>query len=228
VAFTGAIRDRAGRLAVAAGGTLFLDEIGELMPSLQVRLLRVLQERTYEPLGSSRTLAADVRIVAATNRDLTAMLAAGEFREDLYYRLNVIRLRLPPLSDRKEDVPLLVEHFVGRLSRVMGKDVAGLTEAAMGVLMAHDWPGNVRELSNALEYAFVLCPGGLIDVRHLPRELAPHGAEVPRPAKTLDEAEARFIREALARNHGSRTETARQLGVHKTTLWRKMKRYGIE
>jgi len=227
-AFTGANRDRAGRLAAAAGGTLFLDEIGELMPSLQVRLLRVLQERTYEPLGSNRTLTADVRIVAATNRDLRSMLAAGEFREDLYYRLNVIRLPLPPLSDRKEDVPLLVEHFIGRLSRVMGKDVPGLTEEAMGVLMAHDWPGNVRELSNALEYAFVLCPGGLIDVRHLPRELAPEGRGAPWPAKTLSEAEARFIREALARNGGRRIDTARQLGVHKTTLWRKMKRHGID
>jgi len=227
-AFTGANRDRAGRLAAAAGGTFFLDEVGELRPALQVRLLRMMQERTYEPLGSNRTLKADVRIVAATNRDLRAMLDSGEFREDLFYRLNVIRLRLPPLRDRKEDIPLLVEHFVGRLSRVMGKDIVGLTEVALGVLMAHDWPGNVRELSNALEYAFVLCPGGLIDGRHLPRELASLGGGEVRAAKTLDDAEARFIRESLAKNGGSRLATARQLGVHKTTLWRKMKRHGIE
>jgi PAS domain S-box-containing protein len=225
-AFTGANQDRAGRLAAAAGGTLFLDEIGELSPMLQVRLLRVLEERTYQPLGTNRTLTADVRIVSATNRELSSMLEAGEFREDLYYRLNVIRLALPPLADRREDIPLLVEHLIGRLSRVMGKDVSGVTDGALSLLMGFDWPGNVRELRNALEYAFVLCPGGLIDVSHLPASLAGlHDAE-PAP-RTLEESEARFLREVLAKHGGCRAAAARQLGIHKTTLWRKMKRHGI-
>jgi len=226
-AFTGANRDRAGRLATAAGGTLFLDEVGEISPALQVRLLRVLEERTYEPLGSDRTLSADIRVVAATNRDLDAMLKEGAIREDLYYRLNVVRLRLPPLSRRMEDVPLLLEHFIARLSRLKGKDVSGVTAEALTILMSHRWPGNVRELKNILEYAFVVCPGGLIGAEHLPAELR-RGAEANGPAPTtLDEAEARFLREALARNGDRRVATARQLGIHKTTLWRKMKKHGL-
>ncbi len=227
-AFTGANRDKPGRLAAAAGGTLFLDEIGDLTLPLQVRLLRVLEERTYEPLGSNEPLRADVRVVAATHRDLDRMREEGAFREDLYYRLKVIRLRLPPLVDRKEDIPLLVDHYVSRHARLMGKDVPGVSEAAMAILMAHDWPGNIRELRNALEYAFVVCPGGMIEAEHLPPELRRKVTAHGGPPRSLEEAEARFRREMLARHDGTRAATARALGIHKTTLGRKMKKLGIE
>lgn len=218
---------RGGRLAAAAGGTIFLDEIADLSAALQARLLRALQEKIYVPRGAGKPLTVDVRVIVATNRDLASMVEAGDFRQDLFFHLCVIRLDIPPLKDRKEDIPLLLDHFVARLARLTGKDIADVTDQALSALMAHDWPGNVRELMNALEYAFVVSPGGLIGLEHLPRELqADAGGFGPAPA-TLDDAEARFIREVLAKNRGNRAATARQLGVHKTTLWRKMKRYGI-
>jgi len=229
-AFTGADRDRPGRFALAEGGTLLLDEIGEISPALQVRLLRVLQERTYEPLGGSRPVKADVRILAATHRDLAALVQAGSFREDLFYRIHVVAVDLPPLRRRKEDIPLLAEHFVARLNRLQGKDIQGVSPAAMAFLTAHDYPGNVRELENLVEHAFVLCPGGLIEPRHLPEDFlarrrgqcaaAKPGASL---AETVAAAEAEAIRAAIARHHGNRLAAARDLGLHKTTLFRKIR-----
>jgi len=229
-AFTDARRDKPGRFAQADGGTIFLDEIGDITPALQVRLLRVLQDRTFEPLGSTGTTSVDVRVVAATNRDLQALVEKGLFREDLYYRIQVFRLKLPPLRERKEDVPLLAEHFVDRLNRVKGRDVTGLSREALAAFTQYHWPGNIRELENAVEHAFILCRGGLIEPRHLPeplRSMAAGGGEFP-TAGTLAEIEARVIREALARNNGKRLATARELGINKTTLWRKMKRLGLD
>ena len=175
-AFTGANKDKPGRFALARGGTLFLDEIGEVSPALQVRLLRVLQERTYEPLGATRSESADARIIVATNKDLAEQMRQGVFREDLYYRVNVVRVELPPLRRRKEDIPLLVEQFIARFNRLQQKSVQGIAAEALSLLMAHDWPGNIRELENAIERAFILCNEGRIGIGHLPEELTARGA----------------------------------------------------
>jgi len=232
-AFTGAVADKAGRFATAREGTLFLDEIGEVPPELQVKLLRVLQERIYEPLGANVPEPAEVRIIAATNRDLKEEMEQGRFRGDLYYRLNVVRLDLPPLRERKEDIPLLADHFIARFNREKGREVNGLTPAALTALTTHDYPGNVRELENALEHAFVMCRGAWIDVQHLPREIAGAGAAgLPDLDDVVDDtafaaAQAAVIRAALARHNGHRVKTAQALGIHKTTLLRKMKKLGI-
>jgi PAS domain S-box-containing protein len=229
-AFTGANRDKLGRFAQAHGGTIFLDEIGDVSPALQVRLLRVLQDRSFQPLGGAKTVTSNVRVLAATNKDLQEMVQRKEFREDLYYRIQVFRLSLPPLRDRKEDVPLLAQHFVDRLNRLKGKDITGLSREALSSFMQHDWPGNIRELENAVEHAFILCHGGLIGLRHLPsplRDAGPNRDGLP-TGLTLAEIEARVIREALARNEGRKLPTASELGIDKTTLWRKIKRLGID
>ncbi len=229
-AFTDAKRDKPGRLAVADRGTLFLDEIGDVSPAMQTRLLRVLQERVFEPLGSVEPVPVDVRIVAATHRELDELVRAGKFREDLYYRINVVRLGLPPLRERREDIPLLIERFVTRFNRVQNKDVVGVSDAALALLMAHDYPGNVRELENIIEHAFVLCRGGLIEPQHLPPAL--HGAvgKVPRRLKTaltLAELEAIHIGDALRRHGGNRAAAARELGINASTLFRKLRKLGI-
>ncbi len=230
-AFTGAAKDKPGRFALAEGGTLMLDEIGEVSPALQVRLLRVLQDHRYEPLGGTRAVEANVRVIAATHCDLAAFVRKGAFREDLFYRINVIRLELPPLRRRKEDIPLLVEHFVARFNRLQSKTVAGVSPEVMALLMAHDYPGNVRELENLIEHAFVLCGEGPIEARHLPEEFMgrPPGAV---PAGNMRGAvhavEAQTIREALRRHRYNRLAAARELGLHKSTLFRKIKALGIE
>ena len=225
-AFTGADRDKPGRFALAGDGTLFLDEMGEMSQALQVRLLRVLQEHTYEPLGATRSEKSNARILVATNRDLAAMVKRGEFRQDLYYRINVISLELPPLRKRKEDIPLLVEHFVERFNRLQKKSVAGFTPGAYSLLMAHDWPGNVRELENIVERAFVLCPGKWIGSEHLPGELTGSRSQSIEPGgfeSVKRAAEGQSILGALKRNGFNRAAAARELGIHKTTLYRKMK-----
>jgi PAS domain S-box-containing protein len=229
-AFTGAQGNKPGRFAMARGGTIFLDEIGEISPALQVRLLRVLQERTYEPLGSTRSETADVRVLVATNRDLAGQVQRGLFREDLYYRVNVVRLELPPLRRRLEDIPLLVDQFITRFNRLHRKAVAAIAPEALSLLMAHDWPGNIRELANAIERAFILCGDGAINLGHLPAELTARGA--PGGAQTCirsahDILDAQVIRAALARHDGNRLAAARDLGMHKTTLYRRMRRLGI-
>ena len=216
-AFTDAKSDRKGRFAHAEGGTIFLDEIGDISPAMQVKLLRVLQDRTYEPLGSSETVTADVRVITATNRDLQELLDAGQFRLDLYYRINVLTLRLPPLRDRKSDMPLLVDHFITHFNRLTGREIAGMAPEAMAVLMNYDFPGNIRELENIVERAFVLISGDMILPQHLPENLKPQ-----MPNKAGDS-----IMDALARNGGNRQATAKELGIHKTTLWRKMRRLGL-
>ncbi len=230
-AFTGADSDRPGRFAAARGGTLLLDEIGEVSPALQVRLLRVLQERTYEPLGSSTPERADVRVIAATNRDLAAAMADGTFREDLYYRIHVIRVDVPPLRERKDDLPLLVEQFLARLNRLHGKAVAEVAPEALSLLLAHDWPGNVRELENVIERAHVLCRGEVIGLEHLPDQLTAGAAAAGVASLDLrrsrDALDAQAIRTALTRSGGNRTAAARALGIHKSTLYRRMDRLGI-
>lgn len=228
-AFTDARKDKPGRFAMAEGGTIFLDEIGDVSPATQVKLLRVLQERIYEPLGANESVKADVRVITATNRDLDAMVEEGTFRRDLYYRINVVRLRIPPLRERREDIPLLVDHFIGRFNRLRGRNVTGVTAEVISTLMGHDYPGNVRELENIIEHAFVLCRTGMIGMRHLPdRFRMDEGGEPHVDTASLPELEGRFILEALKRNGWNREQTARELGMHKTTLWRKIKRLGIE
>ena len=229
-AFTGATQDRPGRFAQAADGTIFLDEIGEISPALQVRLLRVLQEHTYEPLGSNETVRSKARVIAATHRDLPALVKNGTFREDLYYRINVIRIELPALRERKEDLPLLIEHFIRRFNRIYSKAITGISNGARSLLMAHDWPGNVRELENIIERSFVLCAGPQIEIRHLPVELR---GRTEQPEGTPDigsvrrSAEAQTILAALEKNGFNRLAAARALGIHKTTLYRKMKALGL-
>jgi len=228
-AFTDARRDKPGRFAQANGGTIFLDEIGDVTPALQVRLLRVLQERTIEPLGSTESENVDVRVMAATNRDLKELVEKGEFREDLYYRIQVFKLWVPPLRERKEDIPILAEHFIDRFNKLKGKDLPGLSRDALNAFMEYDWPGNIREMENAIEHAFILCRGGLIEPRHLPeplRRMLSSGGTSPSTG-TLAEIEARAIKEALARNNGKKIATAMELNIDKTTLWRKMKRLGL-
>ncbi len=228
-AFTGALKARQGRFARAEKGTLFLDEIGDLPLELQAKLLRVLQERVYEPLGGTKTISADVRILAATNHDLAAMVADGGFREDLLYRINVFDLELPPLRARHGDVPLLVDHFVAHFSVIAGKHVIGVSPNVLSALLAHDYPGNVRELNNIVEHAVVLCPGSMIREEHLPRYLQ-QATESEAPGETgpLDDCERRTILSVLKENHWNRLATARQLGIHKTTLFRKIRKLRIE
>ena len=229
-AFTDARKDKPGRFALAEGGTLFLDEIGDLSPSIQVKLLRVLQEREYEPLGATFTIKADVRMLAATHRDLYEMVKLGQFREDLYYRLNVVKITLPPLSGRREDIPLLVEHFIRQFNFSKGKEITGVDEEVMELLMKYDYPGNVRELQNIIEHGFVLCRGGLIHMAHLPPDLLSihRGLGSRRPElRPLEEAEAVLIQDALSRHGGSRMQAAQELGYSRITLWRKMKKLGL-
>lgn len=225
-AFTDARKDKPGRFALAEGGTLFLDEIGDISPAMQTRLLRVLQERTYEPLGGVDSVRADVRVIAATNKSLDALVREGKFREDLFYRVNVVRLELPALRDRREDIPLLIDHLVTRFNRMKSRDIAGVSDAVLARLMEYDFPGNVRELENALEHAFALCRSGVIEVNHLPPRL--RGDETPGKSGlpsglTLAEMEKLLIRDALRRNAGNRAAAARELGVDASTLFRKVK-----
>jgi PAS domain S-box-containing protein len=226
-AFTGAHRDRPGRFARADGGTLLLDEIGEMSPAIQVKLLRVLEEHGIEPLGGSVTVPVNVRVIAATNRDLRARVAEGTFREDLYYRVNVVRLELPPLRRRREDIPLLAEHFVARLNRREGRQVEGLTSDAMALLAAHDWPGNVRELENAIEHAFVVCNGQRIERSHLPEQMGGRTVRWRGIRSAVQVAEAEAITDALRRSQNSRVAAARELGMHRSTFFRKVKALGV-
>jgi PAS domain S-box-containing protein len=227
-AFTDARTSKPGRFAVAEGGTLFLDEIGDISAAMQARLLRVLQERTFEPLGSVEPVKADVRIVAATNRDLDALVREGRFREDLYYRIVVVRIALPPLRERREDILLLADHFVESFNRERHKDIAGLSDAARAVLLEHEYPGNVRELQNIIEHAFVLCRGGFIEPEHLPRWLhARDRAPGIRHGLSLRDMEKILITDALERHHGNRLAAAKELGIHPSTLFRKAETLGI-
>ncbi|MCD6305441.1 MAG: sigma 54-interacting transcriptional regulator [Deltaproteobacteria bacterium] len=227
-AFTDAKRDKPGRFALAQDGTILLDEIGDISPTVQVRLLRVLEEKTYEPLGSTKAVETNARVITATHRNLEELTKQGRFREDLYYRINVIRIHLPELRERKEDIPLLVDHFIERFSQLNGKKIFGISREAMTALMLYDWPGNVRELENAIEHAFVLCNENMIGLHHLPDHLMPIGHFQPLPSGfTLREIEKRAIEQALERNDWKKMATARELGIDKNTLRRKIQRHGI-
>jgi PAS domain S-box-containing protein len=230
-AFTDAKRDKQGLLASANGGTVLFDEVGELSPAMQVKLLRVLQAREVTPLGGVRPVKLDVRVLAATNSDLEAEVGAGRFRHDLYFRLNVVRITLPPLREHVEDIPILVQHFIRRFNALQGRRIAGVSESAMARLLAHHYPGNVRELENAIEHAFVICAGPIIDTADLPSQfVSVRPPALPRPAAELgplETAEAAAIREALESASGHRGAAAHRLGVSRNTLWRKMRRYGI-
>jgi PAS domain S-box-containing protein len=226
-AFTDARRDKPGRIAQAEGGTLFLDEVGDLPQVLQIKLLRFLQERVYEPLGSNRSIRADVRVIAATHRDLENMAHAGEFREDLYYRLNVMQIRIPPLRERMEDVPLLAAHFIQRFRDRSGKNIHRLSDDVLSRLMRHDFPGNVRELENIIERAFILCQGEEIGAECLPQHLLTGNNAPASGLDALEQVEREAVRQALARHDNNRTRAARELGIHRSTLIRKIKRYGL-
>ncbi len=234
-AFTDAKRDKPGRIAQAEGGTLFLDEIGDVSAMLQVRLLKVLQDKIYEPLGSTGVEHADVRIVAATNKNLERLVGQGDFRRDLYYRINVVKLSLPPLKERKDDIPLLIDHFIRKFNRLNGKEIQGISPEALPILMSHNFPGNVRELENILEFASVVCRNHVIGVEHLPESIS-HCSEpglkirskkFSRQRFSLDDMEKHYVYEALRENDWNRKATAGQMGIHPTTLWRKIKRQNI-
>ena len=230
-AFTDAVAKRIGRFEAANGGTIFLDEISEIPPSTQVKLLRVLETRSFERLGSSETIKTDIRIVAACNRDLAQLVREGKFREDLYFRLAVIDIRLPALRERKGDIPLLVARFLAEFSSANGNRVTGITPAAMKLLESYDWPGNVRELRNAVERMVVLSPGGQLDVGDVPdfsRAPSVSPALQVVPAGTLEETEKARILAALEQAHGNRSLAAKSLGISRRTLYRKIDEYAKE
>jgi PAS domain S-box-containing protein len=229
-AFTHAVKDKPGSFALAEGGTVFLDEIGDVSAAFQVRLLRVLEEGEFQPLGSVKTVKANIRVLAAANKDLPTLVENGQFREDLYYRINVIRLTLPPLRDRKEDIPLLIHRFIAKMNTIRGRAVTGIDKKALEPLMSHNYPGNIRELENIIEHAFVLCANGIILPQHLPDGFisqTPTSADHNNFGSELKSAEARVILDALKRNNYSRLAAAHDLGLHKSTLFRKIKKLGI-
>ncbi|MCD6250292.1 MAG: sigma 54-interacting transcriptional regulator [candidate division Zixibacteria bacterium] len=227
-AFTDAKKDKKGRFALAEKGTLFLDEIGNISQAMQIKLLRVLQEKTFEPLGSTETIKADVRIVTATNRQLSQLISEDMFRRDLYYRINVIKVSLPPLRDRMEDISLLADHFIDQFNRLRHKEIPGVSPPALKVLMNHDYPGNIRELENIIEHAFILCGNGIIKPEHLPEYLQKREAiPVVEIASTMKEMESLFLMATLKRNNWNRKETAKDLSIAPSTLYRKIKRLGL-
>jgi PAS domain S-box-containing protein len=229
-AFTHAVKDKPGHFAMAEGGTLLLDEIGDLSAAFQVRLLRVLQEKTFQPLGAVKPVRANVRVIAATNKNLADLVAQGTFRQDLFYRVNVVCLELPPLRERPEDIPMLIDHFFARMKHLRGGSVTGVSQEALALLMFHDYPGNIRELENIIERSFVICPDGEISVRCLPENLQAR-AVAPVCADGMDAAvrstESQVILSALRHTQFNRLATARMLNMHKSTLYRKIKRIGI-
>ncbi len=228
-AFTDAKRDKEGRFALADGGTLFLDEIGDITPALQVRLLRVLQERKVEPLGSNEPIPINVRVVAATNKNLKNLVKSGKFRDDLYYRIRVIHLELPELKNRREDIPLLTNHMLSKYNHIQGKNIEGISPEAMARLLEHDYPGNIRELENIIEQAFVLCRGSIIELSHLPPELRPGLKPGGRNlgAISIRSMEKHLITETLFRFSGNRRLAAKELGINPSTLYRKLDTHKI-
>jgi len=234
-AFTGAVANRSGRFAQAHGGTLFLDEIGDMPMATQAKILRVLQERSFEPVGSTQTREVDVRLIAATNKDLQEEVRERRFREDLYYRLNVFPIALPPLRERIEDIPALAEHFVEQIGANIGKRIGGFTPAAIKAMSDYDWPGNIRELQNCIERSIIVAKTPTVDVADLPRYLfrqREERAEVGRIPSALDEEleriERRFIVNALQKTHGIQVKAAELLGITERSLWHRIKKLGIQ
>ncbi|MGE4285201.1 MAG: sigma-54 interaction domain-containing protein [Phycisphaerae bacterium] len=229
--FTDAKKDKPGRFALAEGGTIFLDEIGDVSPAMQVKLLRVLQERSFEPIGAVAPEKADVRVIAATNKHLAGLVKKGQFREDLFYRINVMRIELPPLRERKEDVPLLIEHFISRFNHLHGRNICCVTGEVGAALLAYDFPGNIRELENIIEHCFVLCEGEIIELRHLPESVRPQSLDmqnVPAKQLTIAAMEEILIRQTLNDCRGNKTAAAKRLGIDKSTLFRKLKNSGLD
>jgi len=227
-AFTDAKKDKPGRFALAQNGTIFLDEIGDISKAVQVRLLRVLENKVYEPLGSTKTITTNARVIAATHQNIEKLVEKGEFREDLYFRVNIIKLSLPPLLDRKEDIPVLVDHFIDQFNHLTNREIVALSQNALAAIMLHDWPGNVRELENAIEHAFVLCRGDMIRLHNLPDRMVPKSDSLLNSTgRTLKEIEKHAIEQALEKNQWKRMATARELGIDKNTLRRKINRFGI-
>jgi two-component system, NtrC family, response regulator AtoC len=231
-AFTGAVERRIGRFELADGGTLFLDEIGELEPAMQVKLLRVLEERAFERVGGSKTLQVDVRLVAATNRNLKKLVSEGKFRDDLFYRLSVVTVDLPPLRERRDDVPLLVKAFLDEFGRENNKQVREVTPEALNMLLAYDWPGNVRELRNAIEQMVVLARAERLTARDVPAAIRAAAdlskINVVRVGMTVVDAERQLIVQALKEADGNRTKAAQKIGISRRTLHRKLRKYGLE
>jgi two-component system response regulator FlrC len=225
-AFTGALQAKPGQIELAAGGVLFLDEVSEMSPSAQAKFLRVLQEREFQRLGGTRVLKADVRVIAATNRDLRKAVERGEFREDLYYRLQVFEIWLPPLRDRRSDVLPLAETFLQDMARSFARPPAGLTSDAKEALLAHSWPGNVRELRNALERAAILSEGGLITAQHLSLESAQPAT--PTTTTDLNVVERRAIEQVMRETRGNKAEAARRLGITRIQLYTRLRRHGLD
>ena len=229
-AFTNAVKDKPGYFAVTEGGTILLDEIGDTSAAFQVKLLRVLEEQAFVPLGAVKEVRSDVRVIAATNKNLSDLVNRGNFRQDLFYRINVVRMPLPALRERKEDIPLLIEHFIEKMNMMRGKTISGVDTEALQILMCHDYPGNIRELENIIEHAFVLCNAGPIQARHLPGGFATQSLQANQQdtlTHTLNSTESIAIMNALKRNGYNRLAAARELGMHKSTLFRKIKRLGI-
>ena len=235
-AFTGAFRDRIGRFEEAEGGTIFLDEIGEISPYIQIKLLRVLQEREVERVGDNQTRKINIRIIAATNKDLYELVRDGRFRQDLFYRLKVFPVIIPPLSERKEDIPLLADHFINIHNRKTGKKISGISLSAMRLIMDYDWPGNVRELENAIEHAFVLCANDTIDAFDLPldirqKEYDPYSDKTPHKAQKASSKQIKHSRESLIELldecDWNKAEAGRRAGVSRTSIWKYMKKFKI-
>lgn len=222
-AFTDAKHDKPGRFQLAEGGTIFLDEIGDIPPGIQAKLLRVLEGKEFEPLGGTTTLKADVRVVTATNKDLPKLVSLGQFRDDLFYRLNVVKIELPSLKERRTDILLLIEHFIGKFNKKIGKEIKGVSEEVMNILLNYAYPGNIRELENIIEHAFILCKETHIFKEHLPRYLHEQKTLVPEK-KSIQKLEEEHIIHTLHTCGGNMAKAAKELGIHRTTLWRKLRR----
>ena len=230
-AFTDAKKDKPGRFALAKGGSIFLDEVESLPLSTQVKLLRVLQEKEFEPLGATEPVKADVRVIAATKEDLTKLIKKEKFRDDLYYRLNVVKIELPPLIKRRDDIPLLINHFIEKFNKRMDKTIEDVSKDVLNILMEYDYPGNVRELENIIEHACVMCQATRIRTVHLPPELVHNKESLKIEEKEkhqpLQSFEKQLIQDTLEKHNGNKILAAKELGLHRSTLWRKMKKYDL-
>jgi transcriptional regulator with PAS, ATPase and Fis domain len=226
-AFTGAIRDKQGRFQAANGGTVLLDEIGDISPGIQLKLLRVLQEKEFERVGESNTLKVDVRVIASTNRDLKEKVRRGEFREDLYYRLKVVEITLPPLCQRLEDIPLLVDHFCNSFNKIFKKNIEGISIEVLNTFMNYPWPGNIRELEHAIEHGFVLCHGEIITLDHIPKEIRDYFRTEKHMLKEKAADEPQGILNALSKTDWNKAKAARLLGINRRTIYRKIYKFGL-